>query len=409
MKTHATGAALSSSTPSTRPWHILPVIVLAQFAGTSVWFSGNAVIAELDRVLGLGGPAHGAVTSAVQGGFIAGTLVFALFNIADRWRPRDVFLACAVLAALANGAMALLPQLDSGRYPALLAARFAAGFFLAGIYPVGMKIAASWYREGLGAALGWLVGALVVGTALPHLLRGSLPAGGWVPVVLAVSLLAVAGGVLLHRVVPEGPFLQPAPKFDPGALVRAFAAPDFRASAFGYFGHMWELYTLWAFAPLMLAAYAQRHGVGIDVPLWSFFIIGAGGLGCVAGGLVSRRAGSARVAFGQLGLSGLCCLASPLAYALPPIGFLAFMVFWGVVVAGDSPQFSALNAATAPRAFVGSALTIANCIGFAISVVSLQAMSLAADRLPVAWWFVPVAIGPALGLLACRRLAARGA
>lgn len=392
-----------------RPRHILPVIVFAQFAGTSLWFSGNAVLADLQRALGLGPNALAGVTSAVQLGFIAGTLLFAVFNVADRWRPRDVFLACAVLGAGANLAVLGLPALADERYTALLALRFATGFFLAGVYPVGMKIAASWYQQGLGAALGWLVGALVLGTALPHLLRGALPQGAWTQVLAGVSALAVAGGLLLHRAVPEGPFLARAPRFEPTALLQAFRSRDFRGSAFGYFGHMVELYTLWAFVPLMLAAYVARQGTPLDVSFWSFCIIGVGALGCVAGGLVSQRVGSARVAFGQLGFSGLCCVLSPLAFLLPPAAFLAFMLAWGVAVVGDSPQFSALNAATAPRAFVGSALTIVNCLGFAISVLSLQAMAALSARLPPAWWFVPVAIGPVLGLLACRRLASRGA
>ncbi|TFY97530.1 MFS transporter [Ramlibacter rhizophilus] len=395
--------------PSDRPRHILPVIVLAQFAGTSLWFSGNAVLPELERALALDDRALAAITSAVQLGFISGTLVFALLNIADRWRPRDVFLACALLGALANAAIVVLPQLDGGRYALLLTLRFLTGFFLAGIYPVGMKIAASWWREGLGGALGWLIGALVLGTALPHLLRGALPGGAWQAVAVSVSVLAVAGGVLLHQTVGEGPYLARAPRFEPRAVTQAFANADFRASAFGYFGHMWELYTLLAFTPLLLAAYAARHGVALDVSLWSFAVIGAGAIGCVVGGQLSRHVGSARVAFGQLSISGLCCLTSPLAFALPPPLFLGFMLLWGITVAGDSPQFSAMNAATAPRAYVGSALTIANCIGFAISVVSLQVMAWVAPRLPVAWWFLPVAIGPALGLLACRRLALRGA
>lgn len=392
-----------------RPAHLLPVIVLAQFAGTSLWFSGNAILPELQRVLSLGDGALAAVTSAVQLGFIAGTLVFALLNVADRWRPRDVFLACALLGSTANAAMVLLPGIPVGTYPLLLALRFLTGFFLAGIYPVGMKIAASWWREGLGRALGWLIGALVLGTALPHLVRGALPAAQWPRVVLAVSLLAVSGALLLHRLVPEGPFLARAPRFDPRAITRAFSSRDFRASAFGYFGHMWELYTLWAFLPLMLAAHARQHDWPLDVSFWTFCIIAAGAVGCVAGGQLSQSLGSARVAFGQLGVSGLCCLASPLAFALPPAGFLLFMLVWGVAVVGDSPQFSALNAATAPREFVGSALTIANCAGFAISVASLQVTAALADRLPVAWWFVPVAIGPMAGLVACWRLAAKRA
>ncbi|MEY4711273.1 MAG: hypothetical protein RIS88_723 [Pseudomonadota bacterium] len=391
--------------PAGIPGHILPVIVLSQFASTSPWFSGNAILPELARALGMDGQAPAGITSAVHLGFIAGTLLFAIFNIADRWRPRDVFLACAVLGALANAAMVAVPHLPAP-YATLLALRFASGFFLAGIYPVGMKIAASWYRDGLGMALGYLVGALVIGTALPHLLAGSALGARWQDVALWVSLLTVAGGVLMHRTVPEGPYLAPAPRLDPAAVARAFRAPEFRASASGYFGHMWELYSLWAFAPLLVAAYNARHGVALDASFWTFCLIAAGGLGCMGGGLVSRRTGSARVAFGALGTSGLCCLLLPLAFLLPPAGFLVFLLVWGVAVATDSPQFSALNAATAPRAYVGSALTIVNCIGFVISVASLQLMALLSQVLPPAWWFVPMAMGPLLGVLVFRPLAA---
>lgn len=387
------------------PRHILPVIVLSQFAGTSPWFCGNAILPALSQALGMDGQAPAGITSAVHLGFIAGTLVFAIFNVADRWRPRDVFLACALLGALANAAMTVVPHLPAP-YAWLLVLRFASGFFLAGIYPVGMKIAASWYRDGLGMALGYLVGALVIGTALPHLLAGTALGANWDDVALGVSLLTAAGGVLMHRTVPEGPYLAPAPRLDPSAVVQAFRAPQFRASASGYFGHMWELYSLWAFAPLLIAAYSAHHGVALDASFWTFCLITAGGLGCMAGGLVSRHTGSARVAFGALGTSGLCCLLLPLAFLLPPAGFLAFLIVWGVAVATDSPQFSALNAATAPRAYVGSALTIVNCIGFSISVVSLQLMALLAQVLPPAWWFVPMALGPLLGVLVFRPLAA---
>ncbi|HSW19255.1 MAG TPA: MFS transporter [Ramlibacter sp.] len=400
---HAAAAPLPATS---RPRHVLPVIVASQFAGTSLWFSGNALLPDLQQALSLQPGALADVTSAVQLGFIAGTLLFALLNIADRFRARDVFLACALLGAGFNASMLLLPGL-SQPYPALLALRFATGFCLAGIYPVGMKIAAGWYREGLGVALGWLVGALVLGTAFPHLLKGSATALPWQEVAIGVSLLAVAGGLAMRALVPDGPYLRRAPAFEWQAAARAFASPDFRASATGYFGHMWELYTLWAFTPAMLAAYAALHGVRLDVPLWSFAIIAAGVVGCVVGGIASLRVGSPRVAFGQLGFSGLCCLLSPLAYALPLPAFLAFMLAWGVAVVGDSPQFSALNAATAPRDYVASALTIVNCIGFGIAVVSLQVMDVLAARLPAPWWFVQVAVGPAVGLLLFRRLLRR--
>jgi MFS family permease len=385
---------------------VLPVIVLSQFAGTSLWFAGNALLPDLQRRLALGGENVAAVTSAVQLGFIAGTLAFAVLNIADRHSPRAVFLVSALAGAAANAMLLLLPLLESA-YGALLALRFVTGFFLAGIYPVGMKIAASWYREGLGGALGFLVGALVLGTAAPHLLRGLGGGLPWETVTIVLSLLAAGGGVLMIALIPEGPHLARAPRFEPAAVARAFASPAFRASASGYFGHMWELYTLWAFVPLLLSGYGVLHRQVIDVSFWSFVIIGAGAIGCIVGGQLSRVVGSARVAFAQLGASGVCCLLSPLAFALPAPAFLAFMVVWGIVVVGDSPQFSALNALTAPKEFVGSALTIVNCIGFALTIPSLMLASWLADRLPIDYWFVAVAIGPALGLFALRRLVRR--
>jgi MFS family permease len=382
-----------------RPARILPVIVASQFAGTSLWFSGNAVLPDLQRQWGLADSAIGWVTSAVQLGFICGTLVFALLALADRHSPRRVFFTCSLLGALANAALLVLPQ----EMATLLATRFAAGFFLAGIYPVGMKIAAGWYRDDLGKALGFLVGALVAGTAFPHLLKGLGQAWPWSSVLIGVSLLAAVGGVAMLFLVPDGPFLSKGAPFDPRALAKVFSSRGFRASVFGYFGHMWELYAFWAFLPLLFAA---RPELG-NVSLWTFAVIAAGVLGCVLGGLVSLRTGSARVAFAQLSFSGLCCLASPLMFFAPPALFAAFILAWGVAVVGDSPQFSALNAANAPREWVGTALTIGNCIGFAITIFSIQLLNALAGVLPVHWLFVLLAPGPVLGLLALRPLMRR--
>jgi predicted MFS family arabinose efflux permease len=389
---------------ASRPRHILPVIVISQFAGTSLWFAGNAVLPDLQRELELAPQAIGTITSAVQLGFIAGTLVFATLGIADRHSPRVVFLACALLGALANGGVALAAGLPEP-FAAILALRFATGFFLAGIYPVGMKIAAGWYREGLGAALGYLVGALVLGTAFPHLLKGLGQQLPWGTVLGWLSALAAAGGLLMFATVRDGPYLRSSARLDPLALRSILATPGLRASAFGYFGHMWELYTFWAFVPLMIAGYASMHSQPpANAALWSFAVIAAGAVGSAFGGVVSRVTGSARVAFAQLSASGLCCLLSPLAYQLPWPAFIAYLVFWGVVVVGDSPQFSALNAAHAPKASMGSVLTMVNCVGFALTIPSIELMTWLSMRVPVAWWFVPVAIGPAIGLIACRSL-----
>lgn len=381
-----------------RPGWILPAIVGSQFAGTSLWFAGNAVLGDLQRDWGLGAGAIGHATSAVQLGFIAGTLVFAFFALSDRWSPRRVFLACALAGALAN-----LGVLAGEGMAVLAASRFATGFFIAGIYPVGMKIASGWFREDLGRALGWLVGALVLGTAFPHLLKSLGHAWPWQAVIVAVSLAAVLGGAAMFLLVPDGPYLARGAPFDPRALAQVFRSRDFRSSAFGYFGHMWELYALWAFIPVALAA----RGPGLDVPLWSFAVIGAGFIGCVAGGFASQRFGSARVAFAQLAASGACCLASPWLFGAPDAVYLAFLLFWGIVVVGDSPQFSALNAASAPPDRVGSALTIGNSIGFAITIASIELLNALATRWPVEYLFLVLAPGPVLGLLALRPLLGR--
>jgi MFS family permease len=359
------------------------------------------VLADLQREWGLPAEALGYTTSAVQLGFIAGTLAFAFFAVADRFSPRLVFFVCALAGAAAN---AVLLAADGG-LAALLALRFATGFFLAGIYPVGMKIASGWFQRDLGNALGFLVGALVAGTAFPHLVRGLGEALPWQGVLLAASGVAALGGLAMLALVPDGPYLSSGARFDPRALAAVFRVRAFRASAFGYFGHMWELYAFWAFVPWLLAAHAASDA--LQVPLWSFAVIAAGSLGCVLGGLASLRLGSARVAFAQLAASGLCCLASPLAFHAPTPLFLGFLLFWGVVVVGDSPQFSALNAHSAPRERVGSALTIANCIGFGITIFSIELLNAASGRIAPQWLLLLLAPGPALGLLALRPLMQR--
>ena len=379
------------------PRRILPVIIGSQFAGTSLWFAGNAVLADLQREWGLPAEALGYTTSAVQLGFILGTLAFAFFAVSDRVSPRIVFFVCSLAGAAANlGVYALASGVWS-----LAALRFLTGFFLAGIYPVGMKIASGWYRSDLGNALGFLVGALVVGTAFPHLLKGLGGALPWESLLVAVSAVAALGGVLMLLFVPDGPYLAAAAKFDPRALAVIFRSPRFRASAFGYFGHMWELYAFWAFVPFVIAAHvAANGGRDLNVPLWAFAVIAAGFLGCAGGGLVSLRAGSARVAFVQLAASGVCCVASPLLFHAPTPVFLAFLLVWGVVVIGDSPQFSALNAQNAPRELVGSALTIANSIGFAITIASIQLLNSLAGSASAALLFLALAPGPVFGLFA---------
>lgn len=389
---------------SSVPRRVLPVIVFSQFAGTSLWFATNAVMPDLQRAWALPAAAVGTLTSAVQLGFVAGTLVFALLMVADRFRPTRVFLACTVLGALANAATVLL----HGQWAALLALRFAVGFLLAGVYPVGMRIAASWYREGLGAAMGVLIGALVLGTALPHGLRavGFSGAGApfsWQAVVLAVSALALAGGIATAWFVPENPQRARGQAITPRGLAVIWTDRKVRASVFGYFGHMWELYTFYVILPAILAT---RLAAG-SVSAAAFAVIASGFAGCVLGGLLVRRFGSARVAAAQLAASGLCGLAGPLLLDAPAALFGAWLLLWGTTVVGDSPQFSTLTAQNAPPPLVGSVLTFANSIGFGITVISIELFVRGAQALPLSALLPWLAAGPALGLWMLRPLLAR--
>jgi MFS transporter, DHA1 family, inner membrane transport protein len=392
------------------PRRILPVIVLSQFAGTSLWFAANAVMPDLQRDWGLPATAVGTLTSAVQLGFVCGTLVFALLMLADRFRPSRVFLACSLLGAALNAAI-LLAQ---GHLMALVALRFGVGFLLAGIYPVGMKIAASWYRERLGAVMGVLIGALVLGTALPHGLRAlagspdavaaaSAPQAPWQAVVLGVSLLAALGGVATALLVPVSPDAARGARITPKALGLIWSDRRLRASVFGYFGHMWELYAFFVLVPLIVAT--RLSGTGVSAA--SFWAIAAGFAGCVGGGLLVRRFGSARVAQFQLATSAGCCLAAPLMLGAPLPLFIGWLLLWGATVAGDSPQFSTLTAQNAPAAVVGSVLTFSNCIGFAISVLSIELFVRAVQAWPLGIVLPWLALGPVLGLWMFRPLVAR--
>lgn len=374
--------------------------MFAQFAGTSLWFAGNAISDDLRRAFSLAAGVTANLTTAVQLGFIAGTLVFGILSIADRFSPSRVFFACAVAGAFFNGC---INWLASG-VESFLALRFLTGFFLAGIYPVGMKISADWFARDLGRALGWLVGALVLGTAFPHLLKASGASLSWKMVVTVTSALALTGGALILFTVGDGPHRTPAPKFKWSAIPHIFHSPDFRAAAFGYFGHMWEVYAMWAFTPLLLAAYNAAHGTLIPVALWSFLVIATGSMGCVVGGYVSLHKGSPRVAFAMLLISGSCCLLSPIFFLLPAWMFLPFLLVWGFSVAGDSPQFSSLVARAAPREYIGTALTIVNCLGFSLTIVSIQLLAQIEYHVGVRWWFLLLAPGAFLGLISISRL-----
>ncbi|MBB3699490.1 MFS transporter [Flammeovirga yaeyamensis] len=374
---------------------ILPLIVISQFCCTSLWFAGNAVMSDLVATLQLNENAIGALTSVVQFGFIIGTLVFAIFTITDRFSPSKVFFICALLGSLFNLGIVY----HGNTYTTLLLFRFLTGFFLAGIYPVGMKIAADYFEHGLGKSLSFLVGALVLGTAFPHALKVFTSGLPWDYVIVSTSVLALIGGLSIFFFVPDGPFRKSSSSFQFSAIFDIFKKEKFRSAAFGYFGHMWELYTFWAFVPLMIIAYNTIHQVEANTSLYAFLVIGIGSIACIIGGYISEKIGVKKTAQLVLLLSCTCCFISPLLfYQSSQFLFTVFLMLWGMFVIADSPLFSTLVAQNAPIELKGSALTIVNCIGFAITIVSIQLISLMQEIISIEYVFVLLSVGPLVGL-----------
>lgn len=377
---------------------VLPIIVFSQFCCTSLWFAGNAVMSDLVESFSLESSALGHLTSAVQFGFIFGTLVFAIFTIADRFATSKVFFVSAALGALFN----LGTTYYNNTFTTLIFFRFMTGFFLAGIYPVGMKIAADYFQKGLGKSLGFLVGALVLGTAFPHLLKGFGTELPWKQILFITSSLAFLGGLLMLILVPNGPFRKQSKQLDFSAFFKVFKNKKFRSAAIGYFGHMWELYAFWTFVPIIIATFLEFHpSEKINISLFSFIIIALGGVACVIGGYISQNFGTKKTAFSALLISCTLCILSPLIfYFSSKILFISYLIIWGLVVIADSPLFSTLVAQNASAESKGTALTIVNCIGFFITIFSIQLLSTLENSMDPRFIYTFLAAGPILGLIA---------
>jgi len=380
---------------------MLGLVALAQWLGMTLWFSATAITPRLVAEWALS-PAEAAwLTLAVQAGFVAGTLASALTNLADLINPRRlVFVGCLVGAA-ANAAV-----LATDTPAVVIGLRLLTGAALACVYPPGMKIAAGWFLERRGFALGILIGALTLGKAFPYLLTALFGADWQTPMLIA-SALAVAGGTLVLAAVEDGPHVSATSPFDPRAVWAVFASRGARLATFGYLGHMWELYAMWAWVGVLATASLTASGVSraeTAGAMAAFLAIGSGAAGCIAAGWLADRVGRARVAMWALATSGLCAAGMSLVYGGRPEWLYVLLAVWGFAVVADSAQFSALVSEHAPRDHVGTALTIQVCLGFLLTLVTIELLPRVAGVVGwqhASWLLVP---GPVLGLVAMRGL-----
>lgn len=379
------------------PRHILPTIVICQFFGTALWFAGNAFLSDLLAANDIPSANVGLFTSVVQAGFILGTLSFALLAIADRFSPSKVFLICSLMGATFN---ALLIWEGNNLYT-LLTIRFFTGFFLAGIYPVGMKIASDYFKSKLSLSLGWLVGALVLGTAFPYFLKSFNIGINYVWATSFISAIAALGGALIYTLVPNGPHRKLGGKLNIKIITSMFKSKSFLKAALGYFGHMWELYAFWVFVPVIIKIFAEANDSSLNNSLLSFIVIASGSFGCILAGYLTKKLATAKVAYGALLSSLTCALLLPFFFWLgSAAAFVTLLIIWGITVVADSPLFSTLVANNVSPEIKGSALTIVNCIGFSITIVSIQLLdyllNYAQNSITVFWLLT---FGPAVALL----------
>jgi MFS family permease len=382
-------------------WRTLWLLAAAELLAMGLWFAASAVAPALQAQWGISAGAAAWLTMSVQLGFVAGALLSALFNVADLWAPKAVLAAGAFAGAACTAAV---PLFDLAFAPTLIL-RFATGMALALVYPVGMKIMATWTREDRGLGIGLLVGALTVGSASPHLLRALGALGAWKPVMLTAAALAALGGAIALRFCDVGPYRSAPPRFRVGYIGHAVTERPLRLANFGYFGHMWELYAMWTWLPAFLAiTYATAGWPAAVAPFVAFAAIGAGGLGSLLAGYLADRWGRTRTTILSMAISGGCALSVGLATALGPLLVTILVLVWGFAIVADSAQFSTSISELAEPEYMGTMLTTQTAIGFLLTLVTIRLLPAFVDLVGWRWAFAPLALGPACGSWAMWRL-----